>query len=1309
MGVDRTESLLGTTDSSGTRTGSTAARTAGLPDWKGNDRYDVVSRIGEGGMGVVYEAFDRERGQIVALKTLQSFSPSALLRFKQEFRTLSDVHHTNLVRLYELVVAEGENVFFTMELVNGSNFLAHVQNRSTERKGLSLSPLQSVAHTRLDADTAPLALESSARAVSMRPLPKTSPADADLLRPALRQLVEGVQALHRAGKLHRDIKPSNVLVTHAGRVVLLDFGVATDFSRRGDELVSDSDEIVGTVRYMAPEQALAEALTPASDWYSVGVVLYEALVGRAPFVGSTADVLTMKTTLDPTPPAVCVEGVPPDLDALCRALLDREPERRPTGPEILKRLEGAGGRGPLLSSAPAPEAARPAGLVGREGQLAELREGFETVRSGRALLVRIAGASGMGKSAVAEHFLDSLIERGEALVLRGRAYERESIPYKAVDSVIDALSRHLMYLEETGQPLDLPAGMGAVALVFPVLRRVTSIGALAEEAVTDPNLVRRRAFSALRALLATLSAKQPLVVYIDDAQWGDADSAALLLELVRPPEAPPVLYLLTLRKEEAKASSFLKDIRDRWPEGAASRDIAVGPLAQADAQRLALALLDGSDDGLQRMARAAARESQGSPFLVEELVRHNVNLLARLDGVADRPDGATLDALTLSQMVAQRLERLSDDGRRLLEIVAVGGRPLPVRVVAQAAAVTERVEEAIAAARSRRLLRTGLRDGLEIVETSHDAFRETIVAQVSPARLREHHAELARALESAPREDAEAIARHLLGAGDRGRAAHFAARAAEEAITKLAFEHAARLLAMALEMTPDAPEEKRRLRARLATVYEWAGRGEEAARAYLEAAEGAQPLQRAELERAASIELLASGRMVEGSAVLHRVLAAVGLSAPRSVLSALFWLIVHRVRLALLSRSDFRFVPRPPDAIPGLERARVDSVYSAAIGFAFTDVILATCMTARSLLLALRFGNRFDVLRAALIEAGQHAGVGGKEKKLERTLVDFATRLAQEEGTPAALDFVTGNEGVRVYLRGEWKKALELLDRPTDRGLVHDHSAGWQTTAKVFACWSMNFLGEHRELAKRHAALLEDADQRGDRYTSVQLRDGSLAILRLVADDPEGARRQVAEAMSLWPDDRYLLQHWHRLYGEGEIELYAGDGAKAYARVDRDTAALKKSLLLKVQHMRVQTAFLRGRCAIASLEAEPALRASRLAEARRLARELEREGMGWSAPFAAILKAGAASADGDRAGAVEALRSAIDLAVAADMTGYANAVRHQLGSLLGDRAMVAQAEEAMKAQGVRVPARFAATLVPGRWLAAQHAGSTSSG
>jgi serine/threonine protein kinase len=1287
----------------GTRTANSPAQAAALPTWKGNARFEVVSRIGQGGMGVVYEALDRERGQIVALKTLASFTPAALLRFKQEFRTLTGVHHPNLVRLYELVATEGgDDVFFTMELVGGTDFLTYVQKPGTRAPPQLASRVFTVADTRVDARGAGDPLRSGPRPASSPSSLGDSPAELEPLRHALAQVVEGIQALHAAGKLHRDIKPSNVLVTPAGRVVILDFGVAKDFSHRVDERLTEAsevDELVGTVKYMAPEQALGEDLTPAADWYSVGVMLFEALVGRAPFVGSSVDIITMKTTEVPVPPGDCVRGVPHDLDALCRALLDPEPGMRPRGPEILRRL-GVTTRNslrPVRSSLPTRDADQATVLVGRERQLAALGDAFERVRAGRALVARVAGASGMGKSAVAERFLDGLVERDRALVLRGRAYERESIPYKALDSVIDALSRHLIHLEDQGEAIDLPEGIGALARVFPVLRRAASIGALPEEQAADPNLVRRRAFSALRALLGTLSRRLPLVIYVDDAQWGDADSAALLLELVRPPDAPPVLYVMTHRDVDAKSSSFLNELRDRWPEGAEASEIAVGPLDPAEAARLAAALLGTSDDA-ERTARAAARESKGSPFLVQELVRHKMYLLA------GPSDGASLDALTLDQMVAQRLGRLSEAARRLLEVVAVGGCPLPVTVVVQASATGNGAEEAIAAARNRRLLHTGLRGAVEMIETSHDAFREAIVAQMPDSRLRERHAQLALALESAAGADPEAIARHLLGAGNPARAAVFAERAAEEAIAKLAFDNAARLLRMALDAAPGSPDELRRLRRRLASVLEWSGRGEEAAKAYLEAAEGAQPIERAELERAAAVELLSSGHLVEGTRVLHRVLEAVELRAPRSVLGALFWLIVYRVRVALLARKGFRFEPRPPESITALERTRVDSVASAAIGFAFTNVILGTCMAARDVILALRFGDRFQVLRAALVEASQHAGVGGKQQALERKLIDLAQGLARQENTIHARSFTDGSIGVGVYLRGEWKKALELLDSSTDaradQGVVYDHSAGWATTGKVFACWSLNFLGEHRELAKRHAALLEDADQRGDLYTSVQLRDGSLAILWLVKDDPDGARRQVADAMALWPDDQYLLQHWHRLYGEGEIDLYAGDGAKAYARIDRDTAALKKSLLLKVQHMRVQTAFLRGRCAVASLEAEPALRPQRLAEIRRIARDLENEKMGWSAPFAAILRAGAANAEGDRQGAIDELKSAIERALAADMTGYATAARYQLGSLLGGAegaALVANADAAMQAQGVRVPPRFAATLVPGRY------------
>jgi serine/threonine protein kinase len=815
---------------------------AGTPvdlEWKGTSRYQVVRRLGQGGMGVVYEAIDRERSQRVALKTLIHFSPAALYRFKQEFRTLAGVQHPNLVRLYELVVTETDGVFFAMELVQGTDFLTYVQKPGVASVGHADSRVTGVALTRRDLPTESLVnLEGSDTVVG--PELTTSPSDFDKLRPALRQLVEGVQALHGAGKLHRDIKPSNVLMAPDGRVVILDFGVATEFSRVTDANLSEEHEMVGTVRYMAPEQAFDGVPTPASDWYSVGVVLYEALVGQPPFSGGTIDVLSMKTLSDPLPPGERVGGVPADLDELCRALLEREPEKRPTGFEILRRLGVTRSVRPLASPLPAADPAKATTLVGREAQLQALRDAFETVRSGRPVTVRVGGLSGMGKTAVVQHFLDGLVEGGEAVVLRGRAYERESLPYKAVDSVIDALSRYLMHLDEQGDAVELPSDVGALARVFPVLRRVPSIGEAAEEAVTDPQLVRRSAFGALRELLGSLAKRQPLVLYVDDAQWGDTDSAALLLDLTRPPDAPPVLLVMTYREDDAKTSPFLTEMRIRWPSGAESRDIAVGPLAAADAQRLALALLDAPAEVAQRTARAVARESRGNPFLIEELVRSN-------RGIAARSDGQTLAVLTLDQMVSQRLERLPDDARLLLEIVAVGGRPLPVSVVAQASGVGDAIDDVIALVSARRFVRGSLRDGKELVETSHDRFRETIVAQLSSETLRERHARLAHALEAAPGVDAEAVAMHLLGAGQGERAAVYAEQAAEQAATKLAFDQAARLFRVTLDAIAPSSPDARRLHERLGKVLEWAGRAAEAAEAYQQAAEGAPPLERAEL------------------------------------------------------------------------------------------------------------------------------------------------------------------------------------------------------------------------------------------------------------------------------------------------------------------------------------------------------------------------------------------------------------------------------------------------------------------------------
>ena len=1232
-------------------------------------RFEVLALLGSGGMGVVYRARDLERGQIVALKTLQRMDAAGLLRLKAEFRTVADIVHPNLVTLYELV-SVGDDCFFTMELVDGTGFFHHVRGE------LPFAALRSAARaiaeepTMLDSDMA-MSFEAIAAARA-----RGEPLDADgiaRLREALPQLASGLSALHAAGKLHRDLKPGNVMVARDGRVVVLDFGLATDGrdARQGD------DRSGGTPAYMAPEQIRGEPATPASDWYAVGVMLYEALTGRLPAQGSVADILRAKLLHEPEPPSAATPGVPADLDELCLELRRIQPERRPSGAEILRRL-GA-------TSAPAPVSARPAApaaaaLLGRDGELEALFDAYRAARAGAPVTVHVHGRSGMGKSALSRWFLDELRREGEALVLEGRCYERESVPFKAFDGLVDALAAHLKGLPRATALALLPEGIYELVRVFPVLGTVQVIAGLPPPPAQtpDPNELQRRAFRALKALLARVARERPLVLCIDDLQWGDRDSARLLDELAAPPDCPPVLLVCTYRSEEIGSSPVLRDLVARPASPREVREIAVGPLSPEQASGLALSILGREDDAARRRAAAIAREAENNPFFVEQLVRY-----------AEAGGGAAPE-VSLDGLVVARLGQLPPDARRLLEIVAVAGRPVAQGVAIAAARRGADPRAAMALLRSGSLVRTrGVRDD-DPVECFHDRIRESVFAHLDAAVRAAHHGRLAAALEERSA-DPEELAVHFHGAGHVDKGRRYAVAAADKAAAGLAFDRAAELYGLALECEP-APAERAGLWTKRADALVHAGRCAEAAPLYLSAAAAARGAAAIDLRRRAAEQLLVSGRIDEGVGVLGPVLAEVGLSFPKTPRRALLAAVARIVQLELRGTG---FEARREDEVPADALRRLDVCWSAGKGLLSVDSIRAANFLVHTLLLALAAGEPRRIARMLAIYGMMTVYEGAPSGFRKGTrLLEQARRIAEPLGDPYLDGTIGICEGTARMTVGQWREGLGRMEAGIQ--LLEERCAGvaWECATARGSCFTTRvWLGELRHIAREAPRWQREGEGVGDLFAAVNA-ELYRAIPCLAGGDPAGARAMVRRAIGRWSSHGFHFQHWIALKVEIWCDLYEGEVERAWRRLDEAWRPLEGSHLLRVQLMLLDALLLRAQTAVLSSPRHP----GRLRVALRDADALDRLRRETATGAARLIKGAVSAARGDRAAAVGELDAAIAAFDAVDVALHAASARRRKGELVGGergRALVAEADERLRAEGIADPARWAAIYAAG--------------
>ncbi len=1214
----------------------------------GWSRFEVVRRVGAGGMGVVYEARDRTTGERVAIKTLQEHDATALYRLKKEFRGLQNIVHRNLIQFRELVEEAGE-WFLVMELVEGCDALQYV--RST------CQPLELELATTDAAVGSTLPVEAS---VSFTP-----PRDYDRVRSVVTQIASALDHLHASGRVHCDIKPSNVLVDGTGRAIVLDLGLAR--VTRGP--VSSTDGLAGTVPYISPEQVMGHSPAAASDCYALGVVLFELLTGCWPFRGSAVQILSAKCSSDPPALAELSPTIPRELSELCASLLHRDPTLRPTARDVLRVL---------AATEPLPQAiyVERSAFFGRGPELARLHAALDRVRGGDTQLVWVRGASGVGKTSLVKHFLDE-VNGADVLALTARCHERETVPFKAVDGIIDALTSFLRSREEAEVASFLPRHVTELCAAFPVLGRVPSIQRVADESrVRDRGGDRReRAFTALREMLTRLGERRIVVLFIDDLQWGDADSMLLLREVLRPPDAPPVLVVLTSRDDAAVESLVAR--LDADPAAFVRVDVDV--LDPDCAERFANHLIEQT--GLKNIGLGASigTEANGHPLHIQELVQHAANA------------GSAATAVRLDDALGARIDRLPDHQRELLRLACLAGAPITTAILqlASAAPAGQMVAD-ITLLTAANLLKSSS-GSVSAIEPYHDRVRELVTSRLAVDERRELHRRLASALESNDSGvPAELLMAHCMGCDMVKRAATYAARAAREAEDRLACNRAAELYEFALTHGQYDRPTRTAITARHAFMLSAAGRPLAAGHAFRAAAQLADDVELVDLERRGLEHLLIAGEVEEASLAIQRLTHLVGARIPLEQRTSIAKLLVQRVRLKL---RGLKFTERRESELERGVRQRLDVLYALSSGMAFINPIAIRTVQARFLREALDAGEPRRIVLAYAFEVGFVGMQGPKGSHRVARAHARATELARKLGDPVVMAVIELAGGMCSYYAGNFRRALESFDRAVP--LLRENTEmqwvdGMRQTYRLTVLWC---LGRYRDLMAEQAQSLKAAEEQGNVYNQRTLLSWRGNHAWLVRDDPRGARAAVSSvARARPPNAPAQLAEYYELLSNTLIDLYELDGETAFARVEGAWPKIRQ--LMRVHTVAIEYTYLLG-CAAISI-AHKQSRAIKIAGA--CVRKLQRLDTRYSRMLATQLRAAITARQGDRITAIALLRVVISECEELDARGQQMAARLRL-AMLDDgpqsQADAADVEAKLRAQGVVVPRRFANMFTPG--------------
>jgi len=1116
------------------------------------------------------------------------------------------------------------------------------------------------------------------------------------------QLVEALAWLHSSGHLHRDVKPSNVLVDGRGRVKILDFGLV---ARLHDNSGQRGDLIVGTPAFMAPELCAGLPASPASDWYSVGVMLYLVLTGHLPFAGNSQVSLLAKQALSPRPPRELVD-VPPELDELCVRLLAINPLERPDAAAMLR----------VFSSQQHDMGARTPSdvFVGRGAEVASLASVLAATSGPSTRVALVSAPSGFGKTALVRHVLREL-ERAqvqgdghkEVVILRSRCFERGTVRYRALDGAIDDLAGVLVAMPPAQRDTLVPAGLDrdALARLFPVLS-LGAIDSTADTGPADPADLRRRALLALRELLAAVGRQRHLVFAIDDAQWADEDSVPLVAELMRHCEAR---WVFTFRPEgrperpddagaqrrpttREQTSPFLlalrRDILPRLDAGAI-KELTLTPLPMAEAEALAREALEhwnAPPDPAR--ARLLAQEAGGHPLLISEL--------ARISVLVDKTRVETSAAPSLDALLAARVTELPKRSRAAMELVAVAGEPISPRLLRVATGIDSSELNRL---ESDHLIATRPGSDGELAMCWHDRVRESTLGLLSVGDLAQRHLELAQSAQSVGENDPLFLASHLRRAvatwltGDGGHGVPdrqtlvttFASAlvwgwtATERARASLAFDQAASIAGSLLVLCEQAAGpssiiaeaeieaalqgscgDRVQLALAQAESLANAGRGVLAARSFERAATlcGDEVACR-KIELKAAEQYLFAGAFKEGEATIRRVMERAGLKVAQGVPGAMTSFLWESMRMRL---RGMRFKEVAESEVQPATLALIDTLWSTTIGLSMAWPLGSQAFQQRHIHMALDAGEPWRVARAMSIELAFSGLPGGKGAEKSQRLSTLAHEVASRSQDPYPEAFVTMSDGGVHWLCGRWRAAKEAVEKALVVYRRDCVGVTWEKdTAEFVALQALAHMGDLETLSQRADEVLDDAVERGDLYLETQVRTRIVPLFDLRDGQPRRALEGLERALGRWSGSGFQIVHYWALVNRVNTHLFLGDVNEAWAEIVRHEAALKRSFLLMGQYYRVQWHELRARVGVAlALKGVP--QGEKVA--RQSHRVLTKEAMPWSDALAALVAAQLASVGRSRvpapAGFDPGFGAAADLLDKVDMHLHAVSARAAL-------------------------------------------------